>query len=274
MKKVIPATNDSIMAMLQDRRVVESDIFTNGEKVDGYKCISYEKNKEPICVVSDTYGVLQHDEIIERTFNDLSKAGVNYEVKSVTFNDSYKRNTMTTTITLPDLIMNVDGSPIAGTIYIDNGTDGLTSFTREFGFYRFVCQNGLRVPQELMISEKLKHRKNLAIMDIYEGIESIRKYMPTFGSILERAQKIKINDELSAKLQHQLHIAPRVFENIMSGSYSEKYKNMVPEQVNMDTLWGFYQVMTNYLTHEVAPRNIKTAQNTNERLYNFLQNAA
>ena len=270
MKQVIKATNDTVMEVLAPYRVQESDIFTNQAKVDGYKAISYESNNVPICIVSDSYGVLQHDEVISKTFDDLANLGVNYEVRQVTINDTTKRNTMTTTITLPDIKMNIDGSDILGTIYVNNGTDGMTSFTREFGFYRFICQNGLRIPKQLLISEKLKHRKNIMMMNLEEGIEAIQQYVPQFSTILEKAQSVKLDQLNRENMAKLLHLAPRVFETIMNGDYIEKYKNMINEQANLNTLWGFYQVMTNYLTHEVAPRSIRTAQVMNERLYNYM----
>jgi len=267
---IIKTDNSNVIETLKPFRVAEKDIFTDKSKVDGYKAICYEQDNRPICIVSNTYGLLQHDEVIQTTFDDLNNIGVNYDVKQVTLNTGLKRNTMATTITLPDLKINVDGSDIIGTIYIHNGTDGMTSFTRELGFYRSICQNGMRVPQQLLISEKLKHRKNIIMMNLEEGIESITKYLPKFGEILEKAQQVKLdqlNLDIMAKM---LHIAPRVFNTIISGEYVNKYKDLIDEQADMNTLWGFYQVMTNYLTHYVANKSIRTAQVMNSQLYSYM----
>lgn len=267
---IIKTDNQNIIADLQPFKVTEDDIFTQGKKVNGYKAISYVENKEPICIVSDTYGLLQHDDVISKTFEDLDELGVNYEVQQITVNNTRKRNTMATTITLPDIKINVDGSDLVGTIYVNNGTDGMTSFTREFGFYRFICQNGMKIPQQLLISERLKHRKNIIMMNLEEGITSVANYIPKFGEILEKAQQITLDDILLKNMMIFMKFSPRVFESIVSGEYLNKYTELIDEQANMKTLWGMYQVMTNYLTHVTGPRSIRTEQSMNERLYNFV----
>lgn len=271
---IIKADNNSIIEVLKPFRVFESDVMANNNKIDGYKAICYEESRQPVCIVSNSYGLLQHDDIIKQTFSDLDKLNVNYEVKQVTMNNTNKRNTMATTITLTDMKINVDGSDIFGTIYTKNGTDGMTPFTYEFGFYRSICQNGMRVPQNLLISERLKHRKSLMMINIEQGINSVLEYMPTFGTILKRAQQIKLDQLDLSKMQAALGIAPRVFNNIVTGKYYDTYKEIVPEESNVDTLWGFYQVMTNYLTHVTANKSIRTEQLANERLYEYMLQAA
>lgn len=267
---IINTTNSEVIEDLKPYRVSQNDIYTLDSKIPGYKAICYEADESPICIVSDSYGILQHDDVVKRTLSDLDKLGVKYNVNKITMNATKKRNTMATTVLLPDLKMDVDGSDIFGTIYIHNGTDGMTSFTRELGFYRSICQNGMRVPHEIIVSEKMRHRKNIQMMNLEDELYSLADYLPKFGKILEAAQQITLDELNLDNMVKMLNIAPRLFESIMSGEYMNKYKEMVNEQVNLKTLWGFYQVMTNYLTHRVASKSIRTEHSMSNKLYNYM----
>lgn len=252
----------------EQKLYAESQGGVNTE-MTGFKALAFDFNSKPYTVVSDGFGILQHEEVARDTFNSLDELGINYQPVSLIVNDDNKRNSIKMSILLPDLKFEVDGQPVYGVVNVYNGNDSGMAFKREFALYRMWCSNGMAVISEEVFKEIHRHTKNIEMLNMKEGMESLTVFHPIFAQMLIDAQQIGVNDLVLQNLAMMMKLSPLFMERLPE--LWSHYENMVPEKCNMNTVWGLYQVMTNYISNQVAVYNIAQATTMNNKLYAFMQ---
>jgi hypothetical protein len=237
--------------------------------IEDFNALCWDRDGKPYTVVSKDFGILNHKDVVEDTFKSLDKTGLRYNPVSFTVNNGPKRNSMKMSVLLPDLSFEIDGSPVFGVINVLNGNDSFMTYRREFAFFRLICTNGMAVFDQDLFFESHRHTSKIEMISIEEGFKSLERFQPQFCSMLESAQAITLTDGLREAFKHALKLST----GFMAGlpQIFDKYDSLVHEKYSLNTLWGLYQVMTNYLSNETEVYNIVTAQVQALRLYNFVK---
>jgi hypothetical protein len=126
----------------------------------------------PVGIVSRTYGLVQHLDLAKTCIKGLSDAGVATEQLKFTLGLSELDEWMSLSIALPEEYDYLDASnqKLGLTLECFNSVDGTSRLVVLFGWFRFVCSNGL-VIGETKIEIKERHGRYLDLDAISNRIK-------------------------------------------------------------------------------------------------------
>lgn len=140
------------------------------------KGVANDKAEIPIGVVSKSYQLVQHKEVIDTIVNALSKVGIKPEDVTAELQITKYGERVGLHFQFPKEhnINPGDGHELALRLGVFNSVDGSTRFRAVLGWLRFVCSNGM-VVGSAQNDYKRRHNQTLVIADVNElltqGIE-------------------------------------------------------------------------------------------------------
>ena len=241
-------TKEHAMELLKATEVYSEPVESIRGISKRYKHIIRKYDNQEIAILGKDYQIFQNTDALNKVTNSLDEVGIRHNIRNITTNMTDKKNRCKITLELPDLIFDVDGSPTIGTVEILNAQDGSMRFTNMLGAFRLVCLNGVIIGTPIF-NQTQKHTKNFAPIRLSDAIYQY--------AVSEEFIKMLIKSGLPARVINNL---PKLFE---------KYIYMNQEIItNYQTIWAYYAVLTNWITHEVAKKDIKRAVIMNNILIN------
>ncbi|MGO8975717.1 MAG: DUF932 domain-containing protein [Steroidobacteraceae bacterium] len=221
---------DAIQTVLPEFHLVPFSIG-QGEPANPFlqtvirKPLSTKERSIPVGVVSHTYSLAPHREVVALCRNGLIKAGIapgdlRYEVGL-----SELGEWMNFRIYFPDAYCYIDDRGIKLDLRLEcfNSVDGSSRLVILFGWLRFVCQNGM-VIGETKIEIKERHNQTLELRSIPDRIQPAYKAVEADRSRMKKwhAEKVAM-DDIAAWVDKNLseqwgkRAAARVFHICHSG---------------------------------------------------------
>ncbi|MGZ8190892.1 MAG: DUF932 domain-containing protein [Methylococcaceae bacterium] len=150
----------------------------------------------PIGVVSKSYQLVQHRQVIDTIVNAVTKVGIEPDqVKAELLMTQYGER-VGLHIQFPDeyTIDPGDGNPLALRLGCFNSVDGSTRFRAVLGWLRFVCSNGM-VVGSAQNDYKRRHNQTLVIDDVNALLTQGIKLAVADKTNLERWSKTELQKE-------------------------------------------------------------------------------
>lgn len=79
------------------------------------------------------------------------------------------------------------------TFYLGNAHDGSAAYTMQAGLERLVCKNGMRVPEGLVQSARIRHAGSRTIDDIVETAQHFRGQVDLIGKHITQFRETKLS---------------------------------------------------------------------------------
>lgn len=238
-------------------RLIDTHRFKDGlyQLEDGYKFI-VDKNDNVLNVVTNKYKLYQHEEFYSDTLDKLYNLGLNFEIESANWDKQGKRNRLHLRFRFPEISFDVDGSPTVATFEAYNGVDGRMGVRNYLGAYRLICSNGLVLGKTFFylykkhmgsdFHKKVKeHDKILMALEEFESI----------GEMIEQSQTVKATKQFIQKLS-DAGFPTKIIKDEFVGRLYE-YCNNYNERINPNLVYAYYALLTNWLSHEVARKNLQ-----------------
>ena len=222
----------------------------------------------PVGIVSRTYCLVQHTELVQLISDALSKIGIDDSSIPVklTMTEFGEWAQFTVSNVIPDHDPG-DGYPLQFRFHVRNSVEGSSSLLIYFGWYRLICSNGLaifegdklmqihsmgrlkRAKIERFIEDRIRNsRHNLKEM---EGWLQVRIDEDAVSECIDNEVKVRWGNLLAARLYH-------VYRTGFDGRVSQReVKNTDPTKVSVSSdtpvpglpdqpsknLYHFYQCM-------------------------------
>ncbi len=258
-------TKEHAMELLKATEVYSEPVESIRGISKRYKHIIRKYDNQEIAILGKDYQIFQNTDALNKVTNSLDEVGIRHNIRNITTNMTDKKNRCKITLELPDLIFDVDGSPTIGTVEILNAQDGSMRFTNMLGAFRLVCLNGVIIGTPIF-NQTQKHTKNFAPIRLSDAIYQYADEFDNFKIMIEKSQEKKVSEEF-IKMLIKSGLPARVINNLPK--LFEKYIYMNQEIItNYQTIWAYYAVLTNWITHEVAKKDIKRAVIMNNILIN------
>lgn len=200
---------------------------------------------EPIGLVSNRYGLLEHKEIIN-AFRSTFKNDKIEEKITVAKNGAH----LFAEYTFPNITFDVKkGDPVALKFIAKNSYDGSKSFQLTMGAFRLVCENGMVIGKEFF-SLTQRHIESGQSLKEVMPIKSILEDLKTSFSdktlpILKEMTKQKVGEEIFNSKELLL---PKYLLNTAKEEYDKQ---------NKDTVWDYYNSLTFAISHKLRKDKIE-----------------
>lgn len=261
-------TSEDVLRVATEMHTHERALYAEGEdeygmgtiRMNGFKAL-LRADGTPYMAVPTTFQPKQHEEIFSSVISELDKTGLNYYPVALTANDGPKRNSLLVRFAFPDLNFDSIGSETLACLTISNGNDLQTTFSAGFGFWRLVCTNGLVVQTKSLMAIRKKHTQGISKVQlgdyVYDSLDAIRQEIPIFQNLLDKAATIPVTEHSNYLLQNSLKLSDNFMLELPI--MSVKYQLAMNEPYDINTILGQYQVLTNYFTNRVEPRDVGAA---------------
>jgi len=262
-----------VVNRLEWMEVQEEPVFDNRfNKLERYKLIRRTSDKQMIHVPSQKFSTMSLLDSFNKVHKTVEDLGIRYELDGFQYDVADYKNRFKLEFRFPDISFDVDGSPVTASLNMRNSNDGTMGFGIMFGAYRLICSNGVTIGKHLINIQK-KHVGEMEEIHINleEGIEKLTIEMNEFKELIEKAQYVKLNEEM-VKTLIQAGFSKRYMEDIENKI--AEYVHHYDEHINTNTLWALYNTLSNYITHQVESQNIARAALLHEALRMFFYNRA
>lgn len=206
-------------------------------------------------IVTDRYKLVTHLEAFRPVAAALKEAGIKVEkeLSGLCMNGGYA----TYTWILEEGGKVAKGDDIQWTVQVRNSYNYESTLSLDFGAYRLVCDNGLRVP---MFSTK-KGGKHLTHLDVEGTVAEVKKFLAEAKAALETykdwSKQDLDRDTVEDLLKRTPDLAKKAQEAILEKLDTEKKV----------TVWTAYNAFTYYITHQLETQadRLEIAQDEHHR---------
>ena len=283
MKHEIQTTND--LNGLTFDTSIGVPIFYSDEhnSTDKYKGIMNLNKNELVQVASDTYSIIQHNEVTSSVFDVLKDYNLDVSGRVDDFGNKIRA----------DLVFNQDHMPVKDDasgvkigIRVVNSYDKSTAFRLEMFGFRMICQNGMSLGSAMNDIKEITYHsgKDRALQDIRVVTKNfIRKVVESSSKLQEM-----INDSISDTVEfgvamktlekflkqknHREKICKLLGISVIEAYDKETKKRTfayVPETEESKVLsrWNLYNAVTDYATHNELSYGVEgTIQNAAQEI--------
>jgi len=216
-----------------------------------YKGIIHGETGELISIVKNSYRIVPNKQVIEPLIEELSQLDTNWFIdNSHSFVEPAK---MKLHITFPDLTYNDGESDTALSMYLHNSYDGTSGIKMLWGAIRAICTNGM-IFGRVLARYRSKHTKNYTTNKILTQLEATYESIPIIKERIEILKNIPVSE---AEIES-------VKENISAGAL-----NYVLVSGEIQNRWVLYNVLTEYISHNVKQRMRTDYQMRVSKMFNF-----
>lgn len=239
-----------------DFPVIEKELKTeDGTLVPNYKAIIREDNGNVLSIMGKDYSVVRHSDVIDQFEKALPSEIENRKVTICKGGAVLFASYQTPKI---DDVEVKKGDIVKFGVEIFNSYDGSLPIGFVFTALRLVCTNGMVIPKSIA-RISVRHRGNPELTNIKENFKNrLPLYLNMAKNWREWTQvtpeRVKVDG---------------FFENTF-GKRQEKTFTDLYERSEDKTLWGIYNVLTAYSTHDIKIRKTNT-ENKKLAQWNFEQ---
>lgn len=234
--------------------------YRNGQKIDvkdgDVLLTPFSDTDKVVTILSQRYELIQHEQLFNNVIEVLSTAGVSYDISKLYVDQRPGSNKMYGVLTLNDVKVDIDGSPISPSIDVFNSTDGTLAAGILFGAYRFKCGNGMLLGQSYGLEKVIHSPSAINKLNFEEMFANAMVEFSELQTSIERLQTIKL------EASHMETLKRLGFNSMFLKHYDhilEKYMLDMKESVDKDTVWGLYATATNFISNHVMKKNIREA---------------
>lgn len=243
--------------------VTSDDAITQDNRLDiNRKMLLRSDNNTPIGLVNKKRGILQYGQIMDWVTNELTNTGVDFKLRDSKLD---KHANLYQEYLLDSDHKGPDGELISPLMLLRASYTGMPLLI-EWGTYRFVCSNGVKVGQTL---ESLRVRPSqldglldtsivgdiqvrmdrfAQVLDKYKDLES-QKYDPLIAQmLLERYIPMLMKKHVMAQLAEDGNIELTVDK--LKGEHLNGAVDALYTVLQEQTAWYLYNVMTSIATHD------------------------
>lgn len=221
----------------------------SGDDIKRKKAVVRQDTGAVLGIVSDQYRLLEHKDVIESFRTALE--GVDYTEKISVARDgaqlfaSYRLNS--------ELIEVQKGDLVSLQFIVKNSYDGTNALQILLGAYRLVCTNGMVIGKQFFtFSQKhIGEDVSVKIGTIQDKVEMLRgQFVDTLPhlQLLSRTDMVLPSDELFS--DEYVSELPTYLVEAAKTSY---------DGVRDFTVWGFYNSLTNAITHNMKRESPETS---------------
>jgi hypothetical protein len=275
MSKILDATSASVTDLNNyteidgfDKYVVS---YRNGEKVlnvDGsLELKPFSPQEKVISILTNRYALLEHKTVFNNLFNLMDENKINFEIAKVQVDQREGSNKIYAMLKLLGHEIDVDGSLISPTIDIYNSTDGTLSAGVLFGAYRVKCTNGMLIGEDFSLAKIIHSPSAIKKFNVEALFElGLSKYKHLISNI-ERMQSMQFNSEMLKELK-MLGVSSMFLKHY--DTILDKYMIEYREDVDKNTLWGFYATFTNFISNHLSLKSIRDGLYQQTLINNFI----
>jgi len=223
--------------------------FGKNIEIPGRRAVVRTDTNTPLGVVSDGYGLIKHEAVIDA----FREAGKKYNVKeSITLlNDGAH---LYYQMLFPKVEMEIaKGDIIQMMITVKNSYNGHGALQIIFGAYRLVCLNGMVIGSEFL-QFQYRHMGNVKGLADASMIEQCSKaykhHIDIFGKQLPKIQAMAKTPVINADSHFDK-------ENLALPAYLLDEAKTSYETEKDKSVWGYYNALTYAITHKQKKENAK-----------------
>lgn len=210
-----------------------NEIAYNG---GAYKGIIHGETGELISIVKNSYRIVPNKEIIEPLIEELSQLDTNWLIDD---SHSYvEKGRMKLHVKFPDLTYNDGDSDTALSLYLHNSYDGTSGIRMLWGAIRLICTNGM-IFGKVLSKYRAKHTKNFVYTSLKSKLEATYESIPIIKERIEILKNITVNEDKLLSVKDEISV----------GAY-----NYAMTRGEIQNMWLLYNVLTEYISHNVAQR--------------------
>lgn len=269
-RKIIPQTR----AHLKDLAVITEPVYDRHKtNLENYKLLRFAniKKQEPIRIMSNKYTLVQHLDVFNDAVDILNDIGIDFDITRFDKNTGSGHNSIHITFNFPDIkIKTSEGNIICASLELFNGCDGLVSFSRMFGAFRYICSNGMILGKKFF-AEKKKHTANFEMDNLLKQLTTANSKFYELEGLINNMKNYNMNKKIKQRLL-KTGFPKKVLQNY-NEVYS-KYSNMYPEQFELSdsNLWVIYNTLTNWISNQVMKKSIYRGSRLQKKLFSIVTN--
>jgi hypothetical protein len=221
------------------------------ERLDGKFAIIDQNNGTFFNYCTEHYKIVHHEQVlklVEDVVRSLPEFG-NAEIEPTILANGGK---LKIKATFKDILYDIkDGDPINPKIEVFSSYDLGWQYRGQFGAYRLVCSNGMTVGK-LFSGFKKRHLVSLEPQKLAESITAgMSLFSEQVGLWKQWAEQL-ITPEYYDATWNNLPFSTAEKEKI-ENLHEEKTRLLLPDALKKEELtrWDFYNVLTQFVTHEV-----------------------
>jgi len=219
-------------------RAIEKDVYVEGKKLDNWKAICSAETGRVFTIVSSSYAVVQHDDVISIVKEVARKVFREPEIKYYEYKNGARL--WMQILDRSAMFEVVPGDTIIPAIYVRNSYDRRSGVNFRGGFFRVVCANLAVLNKEFELIASRKHIGNEVIEDIREIFESLIESIINTYDLLRASAENKISVKEAIEMLEVLKIPAKCREYIISKI----------SQMKEVSRWELYNYGTEFITHK------------------------
>jgi hypothetical protein len=240
----------------------------HGNLIKGHKAVVNKNDDEQVySVVTDSYKVVQHDEVIDTIEKSLKNLNLHYEKKVSELNEGAR---IRVEMIFPEIqidLGNGDVSRFRATF--DNSYDCSTGLRLDIGAFRLICTNGLYVGEKWG-SYYHKHSKGLSIGMLEK---SVKKGVEVFQTKVKGMFEDMAQHGITP-MQARSFLDDCLEKKLIANKYLEGMKNRLDFGADVEIIsegqvnskWFLYNLISEELTHKCSSIDV-------QRRYSQIMNA-
>ncbi|HKZ45539.1 MAG TPA: DUF932 domain-containing protein [archaeon] len=228
--------------------------------IGGRLAVVRQDNGATLGIVSDKYELLRHGQVIDAFRNALSN--VNHEEKIQIANEG---SSLFATYKLPGKTIEVrKGDLVSLQFVVKNSYNGTNALQIMLGAFRLVCTNGMTIGRQFF-SFSQKHIGSNGGVSIEIIKEKVEFLTDQFSKVLPYMQEMS---------RHELSNSSEELFNLENEPLPKYLVNVARELYEKDkdyTRWGFYNGLTNAITHSMKHESPAAALNYGKLAWELAQ---
>jgi len=221
--------------------VTEKKVFFEDDNrtpsfTEQYKAIAREDNGKLICIMNDTYKIVQNRDIIMPLMEQLHNLDNKWIIDPSHSFVSDQR--MRLQVTFPDLTFFDGRNDIALLLFLHNLFDGSEGIRLFWGAIRGICSNGM-VFGEVLAKFNARHTSGIRLDNLKDQAEQTYDQIPVIKQRIEILQNLEVGKSLIESVEKKL---------------GKKAMKRVTEQPPALNQWILYNYLTWYISHVVDLR--------------------
>jgi hypothetical protein len=157
------------------------------------------ENRIPVGIVSNTYTLAQHNKVAKLCIEGIKKCGVDIDSVRCELGLSTLGEWMNFRIYFPDEYDYTpsDGNPLNLRLECFNSVDGSSRLTILFGWFRFICSNGMVIGKTISELRDI-HNQNMDLKKINSLISEAMHQVHSDKEMMSKCENIHVNTKTLA----------------------------------------------------------------------------
>jgi hypothetical protein len=235
--------------------VEKKDIFTDGEKIDGYQAIRRNDNNKVLSVMKTSYSPMLVTEFLETVEKIKEISG--FEL--VGFNEFREGRKILGFLKNNRENFYIGNHKIDDYMLLGNSFDGTSSFFQGTSTVLIRCTNQF---SQIHQHNKVRHTKNFKekMDEFYSYLNFYFNERAKLYSTFEKLGNIKFTEEMREKMIKFVLNVPEISDKELS-KRKENQMSILRDSILTETkelgenLWGAFNGITHFTTHKIDSRN-------------------